>query len=65
MALPTLISGSFIVETIFAIPGLGSLGTDAIMKNDYPILMAATYVRIAFYATLTGFSHIPIMHVMR
>lgn len=52
MALPTLISGSFIVETIFAIPGLGSLGTDAIMKNDYPIIMAT--LMFASFLTLLG-----------
>jgi peptide/nickel transport system permease protein len=52
LSLPSLISGSYIVETIFAIPGLGSLGTTAIMKNDYPVMMAT--LMFSSILTLTG-----------
>tara|TARA_Y100001968_G_scaffold165478_1_gene151495 strand:- start:8 stop:1108 length:1101 start_codon:yes stop_codon:yes gene_type:complete len=38
--LPNMISGSLIVETIFSIPGMGSLSYGAIMSRDYPIVMA-------------------------
>ncbi len=38
--LPSLISGSFIIEYIFSWPGLGQLGVEAVFKRDYPILMA-------------------------
>ena len=38
--LPSMISGSLIVETIFSIPGMGSLSYGAIMSRDYPIVMA-------------------------
>jgi peptide/nickel transport system permease protein len=38
--LPTLISGSVIIETIFSIPGLGQLGYEAVLARDYPIVMA-------------------------
>ena len=39
LMLPELIGGSFIFETIFAYPGMGRLGYDAIMARDYPMLM--------------------------
>lgn len=38
--LPSMISGSIIIETIFSIPGMGLLGYEAIMSRDYPIVMA-------------------------
>jgi peptide/nickel transport system permease protein len=33
-----LISGVVVTETVFAIPGLGRLVVDAIVKRDYPII---------------------------
>lgn len=39
-ALCGLLSGSYIIETIFAIPGLGSYSTAAILNRDYPVIMA-------------------------
>ncbi|MBI2118274.1 MAG: ABC transporter permease [Elusimicrobia bacterium] len=39
LMLPELIGGSFIFETIFAYPGMGRLGFEAIMARDYPVLM--------------------------
>ncbi len=38
--LPAMISGSIIIETIFTIPGMGSLAFEAIIARDYPIVMA-------------------------
>mgnify|MGYP001032092588 FL=1 len=38
--LPTLISGSVIVETIFSIPGMGELSFRALVARDYPVIMA-------------------------
>jgi len=40
--LPGLVGGSVIVETIFAIPGLGQLFVDAVFQRDLPVLMALT-----------------------
>ena len=37
--LPALISGSFIIEFIFAWPGMGQLGIASVFARDYPILM--------------------------
>ncbi len=39
LSLPDLIGGSFIFETIFAYPGMGRLGYDAIIARDYPVVM--------------------------
>lgn len=39
-ALCGLLGGSYIIETIFAIPGLGSYSTGAILNRDYPVIMA-------------------------
>ena len=40
LQLPGLIGGSFVIEYIFAWPGLGQLGVQAIFSRDYPVLMA-------------------------
>jgi peptide/nickel transport system permease protein len=51
-SLPILISGSFIIETIFAWPGMGRLGYEAIMNYDYPVVMGVGV--IATFLTLLG-----------
>jgi len=51
-SLPVLISGSFIIETIFAWPGMGRLGYEAIMNYDYPVVMGVGV--IATFLTLLG-----------
>lgn len=50
--LPELIGGSFIFETIFAYPGMGRLGYDAVMARDYPVVMGVGV--IAAFLTLIG-----------
>lgn len=37
--LPSLVGGSFVIESIFGWPGLGQLGISAVFARDYPILM--------------------------
>ncbi|HVZ81305.1 MAG TPA: ABC transporter permease [bacterium] len=39
LSLPALIGGSFIIETIFAWPGMGRLGFEAIMSRNYTLVM--------------------------
>jgi peptide/nickel transport system permease protein len=39
LAMPALVGGSVIVETVFAWPGLGRLAVDAVFQRDYPIIM--------------------------
>ena len=33
-----LISGAIVTETVFAIPGIGRLTVDAILRRDYPVI---------------------------
>jgi ABC-type dipeptide/oligopeptide/nickel transport system permease component len=37
-----LLGGSFVVETIFRVPGLGYLSIEAISRRDYPIIQGTT-----------------------
>lgn len=39
-----LIGGAIIVESLFALPGIGSFGIDAILQRDYPMVQAFTVV---------------------
>jgi peptide/nickel transport system permease protein len=50
--LPALVGGSVIVETIFAIPGLGRLFVEAAFQRDLPVLMGLTL--LSGVATLAG-----------
>ncbi len=42
LAIPYLIAGSVVVETIFAWPGIGRLTFEAAMRSDYMLLMGIT-----------------------
>ncbi|HDP98928.1 MAG TPA: ABC transporter permease [bacterium] len=42
LSLPGLISGSVIVETIFAWPGMGRLAYQAVLARDYPLIMGTS-----------------------
>jgi peptide/nickel transport system permease protein len=44
MAVPHLLSGSVIIETIFAWDGLGRLYYDSILARDYPMIMGLTVI---------------------
>jgi len=39
LSLPSLFGGAFIIETIFAWPGMGRLGVLAIFQRNYPLIM--------------------------
>ncbi|MCP5151832.1 MAG: ABC transporter permease [Ectothiorhodospiraceae bacterium] len=45
-----LLSGTFVVETIFNIPGLGRMAIQAIFARDYPVTMAIVLLFTLFYA---------------
>ncbi len=47
MLLPALISGAVIIENIFAYPGMGRLGYEAVLERDYPTLVALNFVTAA------------------
>jgi ABC-type dipeptide/oligopeptide/nickel transport system permease component len=44
-----LLSGSFIVETIFNVPGIGRLGVTAIFQRDYPVIQGVTLVMVLLF----------------
>ena len=44
LALPFLLTGSVVVESVFSWPGMGKLAADAIQGRDYPVVLAATLV---------------------
>ena len=47
-----LIGGAVITESVFAIPGLGRLTVDAILRRDYPIIQGVILVFSAAYVVV-------------
>jgi peptide/nickel transport system permease protein len=47
-----LISGVVVTETVFAIPGLGRLTVDAILRRDYPIIQGIIQIFSAAYVLI-------------
>ncbi|MBN8569216.1 MAG: ABC transporter permease [Ignavibacteria bacterium] len=58
--LPAMVGGSFIIETIFSIPGVGQLATQAIFDRDYPIIMAELF--LVSFLTVIGILLVDIMY---
>jgi peptide/nickel transport system permease protein len=52
IGLGLLISGVVVTETVFAIPGLGRLTVDAILRRDYPIIQGVTLLFSAAYVVV-------------
>jgi peptide/nickel transport system permease protein len=50
--LPALIGGSIVIETIFSIPGMGLLSSEAVFNRDYPVLMGI--FTMSAFLTLLG-----------
>jgi ABC-type dipeptide/oligopeptide/nickel transport system permease component len=47
-----LLSGTFVVETLFNIPGLGRMAIQAIFARDYPVTMAIVLLFTFFYTAI-------------
>jgi peptide/nickel transport system permease protein len=47
-----LIGGVVVTETVFAIPGLGRLTVDAILRRDYPIIQGVTLLFSVVYVVV-------------
>ena len=56
--LPALIGGSVIIETIFAYPGLGRLGYEAVLERDYPTLVALNFIVAALVLVALAFPYV-------
>ncbi|MDK2954784.1 MAG: peptide/nickel transport system permease protein [Desulfovibrionales bacterium] len=52
LSVPSLIGGSVIIESIFALPGLGRLFYEAVMARDYPLVMGSLV--LGAFLTLAG-----------
>jgi len=44
LIIPGLIGGSVIFETIFAWPGMGRLGFEAILARDFPVILTLNFI---------------------
>src|SRR5574341_2630863 len=45
--LPLLWSGAFVIEVIFAWPGMGRIAYEAIFAKDYPVIFAVNFIAAA------------------
>lgn len=48
----SLLSGTVVIETVFAWPGIGRLAVDAIHVRDYPVIQAVVIVSALLFITL-------------
>ena len=49
MSLPKLIAGTFVVESIFAWPGIGRLCVAAIFNRDFPVIQAYVLIMAVLF----------------
>lgn len=47
-----MISGAVVTETVFAIPGIGRLTVDAILRRDYPVIQGVILIFSATYVII-------------
>ena len=47
-----LITGTFVIESLFNIPGLGRIAIQSIFARDYPVTMGIVLLFTAFYALI-------------
>lgn len=52
IGLTLLISGAIVTETVFAIPGIGRLTVDAILRRDYPIIQGVILLFSGLYVLI-------------
>ena len=51
-----MLGGSIVIETIFALKGIGWLGYDALLRADLPVVQAIVLIFASFYVVLTFLS---------
>jgi|YNPNPStandDraft_1061719.scaffolds.fasta_scaffold03550_9 peptide/nickel transport system permease protein len=47
-----LLSGSFVVESIFTVPGIGAASVESIFRRDYPVIQGTTLVMAASFVVV-------------
>lgn len=58
MLVGSMIGASVLVEQIFSLPGLGSLLSTAVLKNNYPVIMALTLIILVIFQVVNLVSDI-------
>jgi ABC-type dipeptide/oligopeptide/nickel transport system permease component len=53
-----LLTGSFVVEKIFSIPGAGKLAVESIGNRDYPMILGTTIIYGVVFVVLSFFTDI-------
>jgi peptide/nickel transport system permease protein len=48
-----MLSGSVVIETVFALQGIGYLAWEAISRKDFPVVQGILLVVALFYVLLT------------
>jgi peptide/nickel transport system permease protein len=52
LTIALLISGAVVTETVFGLPGVGSLVVSAVLRRDYPVIQGALLVVAAIYVLI-------------
>jgi peptide/nickel transport system permease protein len=52
LGIASLVAGVVVTETVFAIPGLGRLTVDAILRRDYPIIQGVILIFSGIYVLI-------------
>jgi peptide/nickel transport system permease protein len=52
ISIALLVGGVVVTETVFAIPGIGRLTVDAILRRDYPVIQGVVLVFSAVYVAI-------------
>jgi peptide/nickel transport system permease protein len=47
-----LVSGAVVTETVFGLPGVGSLVVSAVLRRDYPVIQGALLVIAGLYVLI-------------
>jgi len=53
-----MLGGSVVTESVFAVPGVGYLAWEAIIKNDFPVVQAVVLLLAVIFIVLTFFADI-------
>jgi peptide/nickel transport system permease protein len=53
MLLPILIGSTAVIESVFAMPGIGRLAVEAALNRDYPTIMTLNFLTAAVVLVAT------------